>query len=96
MIAVVEATFSTALVLCIRRAPGTRSACLLAIRTVDLPAIVPTTNEEDVAAKRANQLVQRSFVFHPPRGGKKLDAQSRRLYRPRPSSFIRLTEDPEQ
>jgi hypothetical protein len=96
VIAVIEASFHTALVASIRCPPGKRQASLTAIRTVALPAIVSTTNEEDAAAKRANQLIQSNFVFHPPRGGKKLDAQSRGLYRPRSSSFIRLTEDPER
>jgi hypothetical protein len=95
VIAVIEASFATALVARIRCPPGTREASLTAIPTVELPAIVPTTHEENAAAERANQLIQRDFVFHPPRGGKKLDAQGRGPYRPRSSSFIRLTEDPE-
>jgi len=96
VVAVIEATFLTALVARIGGATGTCSACLLAIRTVDLPAKIPTTDEEDAPAKRASQLIQRNFVFHPPRGGKKVDAQNRWSYRPISSSFIRLTEDPER
>jgi hypothetical protein len=96
MVAMIEAAFRTALVACIGSAPGTRSPCLLAIRTVDLSAKVSATNEENAPAKRAGQLIQGNFVFHPPCGRRKVDAQSWGLYRPQSSSFIRLTEDPER
>src|ERR1017187_4102214 len=70
MVAMIEAAFLTALVTCIGSAPGTSSPCLLAIRTVDLSAKVPTTDEEDAPAKFASQLIQGNFVFHPPCGRK--------------------------
>src|ERR1039458_4661573 len=70
MVAMIEAAFLTALVTCIGSAPGTSSPCLLAIRTVDLSAKVPTTDEEDAPAKCASQLIQGNFVFHPPCGRK--------------------------
>jgi hypothetical protein len=58
----------------VARIGGSPRACpayILAIRTIDLPAEVSTTNEEDAPANRASQLIQRDFVFHPPRGRKK-------------------------
>jgi hypothetical protein len=54
MVAMIEAAFLTALVACIGSSSGTRSPCLLAIRTVNLSAKVSATNEEDALAKRAS------------------------------------------
>lgn len=70
MVAMIESAFLTALVACIGSAPGARSPCLLATRTVDLSAKVSATNEENAPAKRASQLIQGNFVFHPPCGRK--------------------------
>jgi hypothetical protein len=70
MVAVIESPFIAALVACIGGPPRARPACILANRTIDLPAEVSTANEEDAPAKRASQLIQRDFVFHPPRGRK--------------------------
>jgi hypothetical protein len=65
VVAVIEAAFLAALVACIGGAAATRTAGFLALRAVLLPAKIPTTNEEDAPAKRATQLIQRDFVFHP-------------------------------
>jgi hypothetical protein len=96
MVAMIEPAFLTALVACIGSAPGTRSPRLLAIRTVDLSAEVSATNEEDAPAKRASQLIQGNFVFHPLCGRKESGRPELRALSSPWSSFIRLTEDPER
>jgi hypothetical protein len=70
VVAVIEPPFLAALVAHIGGSPRSRSSGILAIRTIDLPAEVSPANEEDAPAKRASQLIQRNFVFHPPRGRK--------------------------
>ena len=96
MVAMIEAAFLTALVACIGSAPGASSPCLLATRTVDLSAKVSATNEEDAPAKRASQLIQGNFVFHPPCGRKESGRPKLGALSSPSSSFIRLTEDPER
>jgi hypothetical protein len=71
MVAVIEPSLSATLMARIGGSPRARPACILAIRTIDLPAEVSPANEEDAPAKRASQLIQRNFFFHPPRGRKK-------------------------
>jgi hypothetical protein len=95
VVAVIEPALSAALVARIGGSTSTRPAGILAIRTIDLPAEVSTTNEEDAPAKRATQLIQRNFVFHPPRGRKESGRPELVALLSPSSSFIRLTEDPE-
>jgi hypothetical protein len=95
MVAMIESAFLTALVACIGSAPGTSSPRRLAIRAVDLSAKVPAANEEDAPAKRASQLIQGNFVFHPPCGRKEIGRPELGTLSSPSSSFIRLTEDPE-
>jgi hypothetical protein len=95
VVAVIEPALSAALVARIGGSTSTRPAGILAIRTIDLPAEVSTTNEEDAPAIRATQLIQRNFVFHPPRGRKESGRPELVALLSPSSSFIRLTEDPE-
>lgn len=95
MVAVIESAFLAALVASIGGATATRPAGFLAIRAVLLSAKIPTTNEEDAPAIRATQLIQRDFVFHPHRGRRESGRPGLLALSSRPSSFIRLTEDPE-
>jgi hypothetical protein len=95
MVAMIESAFLTALVACIGSASGTSSPRRLAIRAVDLSAKVPAANEEDAPAKRASQLIQGNFVFHPPCGRKEIGRPELGTLSSPSSSFIRLTEDPE-
>jgi hypothetical protein len=96
VVEVIEPALIAALVARIGSAPTTHSPRLLATRTVDLPAKVPTTNEENATAKRASQLIQGNFVFHPPRERKESGRQEPVALLSPSSSFIRLTEDPER
>jgi hypothetical protein len=95
VVAVIEAAFLAALVACIGGATATRTAGFLAIRAVLLPAKIRTTNEEDAPAKRATQLIQRDFVFHPHGGRRENGRPGLLALSSLSSSFIRLTEDPE-
>ena len=67
MIAVIEPPFIAALVARIGGSSRSRPSGSLAIRTIELPAEVSPANEKNAPAKRASQLIQRNFVFHPPR-----------------------------
>jgi len=70
MVTVIEASFLTALVARVGGSTRARSARITAARAINLSAEVAPTNEEDAPAKGTNQLKQRVFVFHPPRGRK--------------------------
>jgi hypothetical protein len=65
VVAVIEPAFLAFLVARIGGATATRTAGFLAFRAVLLPAEISTADEEDAPAKRAPQLVQRDFLFHP-------------------------------
>jgi hypothetical protein len=70
MVTVIETAFLAALVACVGGSARARSAHVTAAQAIELATEVAPANEEDAPAQGTNQLKQRVFVFHPPRGQK--------------------------